>query len=372
MATLFHGPKPEEPVVSYTVEFNANGASGSAPLAQTVHAGGIINLPAQGGMTNAGNAFNGWSESGANYAVGTQIAVIRNMVFYAQWIDPSTPKFTVTFNGNGASGSPPAQQTVFSGSQMITPTQGSLTFSGRRFGGWNTLATGLGSSYAAGVSIEVSSNLTLYAMWFDSSEQQFTIAFYANGASGTPPSSKTASYGVSIILPDAGNLTFSGRTFAGWNTNSDGTGGNYAANSSYVVLGNAMLYAKWSTGSADDSIVKSIKLVNFPNNASMTILLSTSKTNYSSFRTNLVAGAQETIAYGNDTFHVVKVANSSGLTTTNWTGSGSYYVYIDGSGSSMHYWFISNNTISFNSAETVIDCTNIWTEWTNVAVNWAD
>ena len=30
MATLFHGQKPEDPPVMYTVTFNANGATGTA------------------------------------------------------------------------------------------------------------------------------------------------------------------------------------------------------------------------------------------------------------------------------------------------------------------------------------------------------
>ena len=167
MAVLFHGPKPEE---TYTVTFNANGANGTVPAAQTVNNGTVIRLPDKGGLTSTGNVFVGWSEnasgSGSVYSVGAFVTVTQNMVFYAQWLDGSTPQYTVTFNANGAtSGSPPAAQTAYSGISITVPGQGTLVYSGKNFGGWNTQSNGGGTNYIEGAAYTVTGNVTLYAKW---------------------------------------------------------------------------------------------------------------------------------------------------------------------------------------------------------------
>jgi uncharacterized repeat protein (TIGR02543 family) len=245
MASLFHGP---EPAVTYTVTFDANGASGAAPTTQTVDSGTVIRLPDKGGLTSAGNIFVGWNESssgsGTTYAVGASITVTKNMIFYAQWLDSSTPQYTVTFNANGATGgSPPAAQTVYSSVSITIPNQGTLVYTGKTFDGWNTNANGAGTNYAPDASFPVTTNITLYAKW--RSEVQYTVTYHANGATGTAPAAQTIDPGTIITLPGAGNLTYSGKAFDGWNTNSDGTGDNYAADASFTVTTNITLYAKW-------------------------------------------------------------------------------------------------------------------------------
>jgi uncharacterized repeat protein (TIGR02543 family) len=173
MATLFHGPKP---AVTYTVTFNANGASGNAPETQTVNTGSIISLPGKGGMSKGTDIFAGWKESTGGdtvYSIGASITVTQNMVFYAQWLDGSTPQYTVTFNANGAtSGAAPASQTVYRGTSITVPAQGTLAYSGKTFGGWNTQANGGGTNYAEGAAYTVTGNVTLYARW--QSEIQYT------------------------------------------------------------------------------------------------------------------------------------------------------------------------------------------------------
>ena len=73
----------------------------------------------------------------------------------------------------------------------------------------------------------------------------YTVTFSANGGSGTAPTSQTASAGANITLPLQSALTRTGNVFAGWNTNTIGTGTNYKANSSYTVNGSITLYARW-------------------------------------------------------------------------------------------------------------------------------
>jgi uncharacterized repeat protein (TIGR02543 family) len=245
IAELFHGPKP---AVTYTVTFDANGASGTPPAMQTVDTDTVINLPDKGGLTSAGNIFVGWSEvsSGTDtiYSVGSSITVTRNMVFYAQWLDGSTPQYTLTFNANGATGdSAPAPQTVYSGISITIPGQGTLVYSGKTFGGWNTQSNGGGTNYAAGAAYIVKGNVTLYAKW--QSEVQYTVTYHANGALGTAPSAQTVDPGTVITLPDAESMKYTGKAFDGWNTNAGGNGTSYAEGAEYTVNANTSFYAQW-------------------------------------------------------------------------------------------------------------------------------
>jgi len=248
MATLFHGPKPEPPPVTYTVTFNANGAVGTPPATQTVNEGTVISFPDKGDMNSTGNIFAGWNESssggGITYSVGASVTVTKNMVFYAQWLDSSTPQYTVTFNANGAtSGASPASQTVYSGISITVPAQGTLAYSGKTFGGWNTQSNGGGTNYAAGATFTVTENVTLYAKW--QSEVQYTVTYNANGASGAAPTAQTVDPGTVINLPGIGSMSYLGKTFEGWNTNTGGTGTDYAEGAAYTVNTNVTLYAKW-------------------------------------------------------------------------------------------------------------------------------
>jgi hypothetical protein len=91
----------------------------------------------------------------------------------------------------------------------------------------------------------VTAAITFYAQWFDPSLQRYTVTYSGNGATGTPPESKTVNTGTSIVLPGAGGLTYTGKIFARWDTSAGGTGTSYAAGASYAVTGNATLYAQW-------------------------------------------------------------------------------------------------------------------------------
>jgi len=247
MATLFHGEKPEPPPVTYTVTFNANGASGTPPETQTVNEGAVIRLPDRGGLSKGSDIFAGWNESssgGTIYSVGASVTVTGDMVFYAQWLDSSTPQYTVTFNANGAtSGAAPASQTVYSGISITVPGQGTLAYSGKMFGGWNTQANGGGTNYAEGAAYTVTGNVTLYAKW--QSTVQYTVTYSANGANGAAPTAQTVDPGTEITLPGAGAMTYTGRKFDGWNTQANGSGTSYAEGAAYTVNANVTLYAQW-------------------------------------------------------------------------------------------------------------------------------
>jgi uncharacterized repeat protein (TIGR02543 family) len=234
---------------TYNVTFDSNGANGTPPASQAAKAGSSITLPGSSGLTKSGYTFNGWntnaSGSGTHYSAGSSYTVNKDITLYANWVSPVTT-YTVTFSANGGSGTPPAAQVVSAGSSIVLPSGSGLSKSASTFGGWSTNASGSGDLYGVGSSYAPYDNITLYAKWNNiANTTTYTVTFNANGGGGTVPVAQTASAGSSIILPNEGGLSKNAYTFAGWNTNSSGTGTNYKIGDSYTVTGNIILYAKW-------------------------------------------------------------------------------------------------------------------------------
>ena len=174
--TIRNSPGPLSPVSgpssnnqggkTYTVTFNANGGSGTAPSSQTVTAGKSITLPGPGNMSKSGYTFGGWntnaSSTGTNYSAGASYTVNTNATFYAKWVSaPVVTSYTVTFNANGASGSPPAAMTVTAGKSITLPGKGSLTKGNSTFEGWSDGST----THAAGKPYTPTGSVTLSAVW---------------------------------------------------------------------------------------------------------------------------------------------------------------------------------------------------------------
>ena len=227
----------------YTITFDINNGSGRAPATQTPVASLSITLPGGDGLTRTGYTFGGWntnsSGTGMNYAAGASYTGTGNITLYAKWIAAGAATYTVIFILNGGSGTAPATQTAAAGSSITLASGSGLYRSGYTFGGWNTNTYGTGTTYAAGTSYEVTYNVTLYARWV------YAVTYDINGGTGTTPAAQTAPLGSTITLPSGSGLTRTGYAFGGWNTSADGTGNNYAANSSYTITGNVTLYARW-------------------------------------------------------------------------------------------------------------------------------
>jgi uncharacterized repeat protein (TIGR02543 family) len=119
--------------------------------------------------TRSGFSFDGWhSDTTLTSVYDFSAPVTANITLYAKWVINSISQFTVTvtFNVNGAiTGSPPASQTVITGSTITLPVGSELSRNGRTFEGWNTNAAGTGTNYNAGDSFSVTGNITLYARW---------------------------------------------------------------------------------------------------------------------------------------------------------------------------------------------------------------
>ena len=74
---------------TFTVSFNANGSSGSAPNTQTVNSGSSIIMPDSGSLSRGGFIFGGWntntSGTGNNLFPGASFTPVSDITFYAKW-----------------------------------------------------------------------------------------------------------------------------------------------------------------------------------------------------------------------------------------------------------------------------------------------
>lgn len=108
------------PITQYTVTFNINGGSGTAPSAQTVNAGSSITLPTYTGTKTGYTQVSGWATSNsattASYAAGASFTPSGNITLYAvftinqytvSWTNPSNGTITAkqgsTTINNGSS-----------------------------------------------------------------------------------------------------------------------------------------------------------------------------------------------------------------------------------------------------------------------------
>ena len=220
-----------------TVTFNANGGSVDTASKWVIPSPGINctygDLPTS---TRANYTFAGWftaAEGGTQVTSSTTVTQTADHTLYAHWIPNS---YTVSFNGNGATGGSTATQNfTYDAAQNLrangfvknytvsfVPGEGLTATSAvaaSTFKGWNTAANGSGTSYSNGQSVK---NLT--------STNNGSVTLYAQWQNG------------SITLPTP---TKSGKVCTGWYTSSGTKVGD--CGDSYTVTGNTTLYAHWET-----------------------------------------------------------------------------------------------------------------------------
>jgi uncharacterized repeat protein (TIGR02543 family) len=230
----------------YTVTFDADGGSPTTQT-KTVNSGGTLGASMPSNPTRSGYSFGGWytAQNGGGSPFTGSTSVYGSMTVYATWTANAPTQYTVTFDADG--GSPGTQtKTVNSGGMLGASLMPSNPIrSGYTFGGWYTARYGSGSQFTGYTS--VNSSITVYAQWTADAPTQYTVTYNANGGSGTAPSTQAVNAGSSVIVEGRGSLTYSGKTFTGWNTNSAGTGTPYSAGSYITVSGNVTLYAQWET-----------------------------------------------------------------------------------------------------------------------------
>lgn len=192
--------------------------------------------------TKTGYTFNGWATSSGGSVVSTGGAYtptsdITNL--YAKW---TLNTFTVTFNKNGGNTPNPTSKSVTQGSTY--GTLATCTRTGYTLKGWYTAASG-GTKITSSTTVNLTANQTLYAQW---TPITYTIAYNANGGTGTMTSSKHQ-YGVAKNLT-TNTFTYLGYTFIGWSESSTATSATYTNSESVINLSKTngatiTLYAVW-------------------------------------------------------------------------------------------------------------------------------
>ena len=181
----------------------------------------------------------------------------RAYVYYvnAQWTPLVPTTYTVTYNGNtNTSGNVPTDGSSpyeYGSTITVLGNSGSpaLAKTGFTFAGWNTESDGSGTSYSQGNTFVITDNTILYAEW----TPVYTVTYNGNtNTSGNVPTdgSSPYEYGSTItVLGNSGSpaLAKTGFTFAGWNTESDGSGTSYSQGNTFVINANTTLYAEWTS-----------------------------------------------------------------------------------------------------------------------------
>ncbi len=161
----------DDEIFSLTYDGNGN-TSGTVPASEMYAANGQVTVSENTGeMEKEGYFLYSWNTkadgSGTSYVPGAQFDIIENTTLYAYWMEiPDT--YRVTYDGNGnTAGTVPTDTFEYpeGATTTVLDNTGSLAKDGYTFAGWNTKANGSGTSYAAGATFTISSNVTLYAQW---------------------------------------------------------------------------------------------------------------------------------------------------------------------------------------------------------------
>ncbi|WP_350356257.1 InlB B-repeat-containing protein [Cohnella hashimotonis] len=252
------------------VTYDGNGSdSGVTPADSSSYEQGVTAsvYGNTGNLARTGYTFAGWNTqadgSGTDYAAGASFTMgTADVTLYAKWT--KNPTYTVSYDANGAtSGSVPADSGLYeqNAAVSLSGNVSGLAKTGYTFAGWNTQADGSGTDYAAGASFTMgTADVTLYAKWTKNPVPAYAVSYDANGATSGSAPSDSGSYkqGDTVTVPgNTGSLAKAGYTFAGWNTQADGRGTNYAAGASFTMgTVDVTLYAKWlpaSTSSDSDT-----------------------------------------------------------------------------------------------------------------------
>jgi uncharacterized repeat protein (TIGR02543 family) len=196
-------------------------------------------------FSRVGYTFSKWtSQAGTDYDAGASRNVsATEYLFYAKW---TANTYVLSYNNNGSDQTAPTSQNQTTDS--VATVASGITWAGYQFTGWNTAADGTGTSYAPGRTFTMpASNVTLYAQW---SPLSYSVIYNANGGSN-PPAVQSQPTGSTVTVAGIGSMARPGYTFAGWNTNADGTSGTNraAADTFTMTASNITLFAKWTINS---------------------------------------------------------------------------------------------------------------------------
>ena len=220
---------------SYTVSFDLDGGTGTASdyKAQTVLSGALVTKPAND-PTKAGYDFVEWQLDGKPFDFTAKLtdktADKSEFTLTASW---KAHTYKVQFVSNYGSGykSATGSQDFTYGTPQALANPTTFAMPGYVQTGWNTKATGQGTTYPLGMSVdhlttENNGTVTLYAIWAVNSTYKVSYNLGKDPAGALRSDIDNPRTGVKWtdgkLLPSE-NPTREGYAFAGW-VNSDGSG----------------------------------------------------------------------------------------------------------------------------------------------------
>ena len=243
--------------ITYTVEFSANGGSGDGMASMTFTYDAPQALTANT-FTRTGYTFAGWTTNSegtqAEYTDGQSVSNLTTqanatVTLYAVW---TTNAYTVKFNANGGQGTMADQTFAYGTSQTLT--RNAFTYAGHIFEGWATSQDGdveyEDEESVLNLTAEANGSVTLYAVWM---ANQITVNFHYNYTTEAQTISVTIAY--NSEMGDDADWATSTQTIASsrngyectaWNTQADGEGTAYTADTVLRSTETVDLYAQWS------------------------------------------------------------------------------------------------------------------------------
>ena|GEM_PF-1894916 len=222
-----------------TVTYDPNGGSGDVKV-ENVSPNSPYTIQDQG-YTRDGYVFVGWNTRadrfGFPYINNQVVYLTASLTLYAQWEQCS--QLSVTYDPNGGSGDINIVS-VTPNSNYTIQDQG-YDRDGFIFDGWNTRADGFGVPYSNNQVIYLTTSITLYAQW---RQVEFTITYHPNGGTGEIKVVNVEPYTFYTLQSQGYDRGMYFR-FIGWNTESDGSGNNFAENETIYVRSSLILYARW-------------------------------------------------------------------------------------------------------------------------------
>lgn len=181
---------------------------------------------------------------------------------------PALEKFTITYNGNGATSGMPSSTTQYQYYGKTITIASAPQKTGYSFKTWSGSN---GKSYSPGSKPTITTNLTLTAQWTINS---YTLTYNANGGS-VSPTSKSVNYGSPYgTLPTP---TRTGYTFQGWFTSN----GTQVTSSTTIGAANITIYAHWTINSYSLSFSNVSGVQNIPTGYPKNITYNTTLTDLS-------------------------------------------------------------------------------------------
>ena len=224
----------------WTVKFETNGGSSIAP--KKVSNGKTATPPAD--PTRAYYAFAGWySDSNLTQAFDFNTPISTDTTLYAKWTpSPVGGMFLMTIDFNGGTSTMPSSGEVPVGSEVYFETGQSIQSvvtppSGKVFDAYEID----GVRYEHGDEYYVTQNFTLKFLWKDAPVTTYTVAFNANGGSGTM--AEVTGISGEYTLPANGFTAPDGKQFKAWSVG----GVEKAVGDKITVTADTTLTAVWET-----------------------------------------------------------------------------------------------------------------------------